>query len=57
MLSAIVNWVENGKAPDSVPAKNRTQPVRSRPLCAYPAHAEYSGQGDPENAASFVCRN
>ena len=57
MLSAIVNWVENGKAPDSVPAKSRTQPVRSRPLCAYPEHAEYSGQGDPQNAAGFVCRN
>jgi feruloyl esterase len=57
MLSAIMNWVENGKAPDAVTAKSRTQPVRSRPLCAYPSYAAYSGQGDPQNAASFSCRN
>jgi len=57
MLSAIVNWVENGKAPDSVTAKSRVQPVRSRPLCPYPSYAAYTGQGDPQSAASFVCRN
>jgi feruloyl esterase len=56
MLSTIVNWVENGKAPDSVTAKSRTQPSRSRPLCPYPSYAQYSGQGDPQSAASFVCR-
>jgi feruloyl esterase len=56
MLSAIVNWVENGKAPDSVTAKSRTQPVRQRPLCAYPSYAAYSGQGDPQSAASFMCK-
>ena len=57
MLTAITNWVENGKAPDSVTAKSRTQPSRSRPLCPYPSYAQYSGQGDPQNAANFVCRN
>jgi len=57
MLSAIVAWVENGKAPDSVVAKNRQTPVRTRPLCAYPAHAEYKGTGDPQDAANFVCRD
>ena len=56
MLTAIVNWVENGKAPDSVVARTRTQPTRMRPLCAYPSYAAYSGQGDPQNAANFVCR-
>jgi hypothetical protein len=56
MLSAIVDWVEKGKAPDSITAKNRTAPVRSRPLCAYPAHAQFSGNGDPQDAANFVCR-
>ena len=56
MLSAIMDWVEKGKAPDAVIAKSRMQPVRSRPLCAYPAYAAYSGQGDPQNAASFVCK-
>jgi hypothetical protein len=56
MLSAIVNWVENGKAPDAVGAKSRTQPSRARPLCAYPSYAQYSGQGDPQSAPIFVCR-
>ncbi len=57
MLSAITDWVEKGKAPDSVVGKNRTQPVRTRPLCAYPAHAQYTGSGDPQDARSFVCRD
>ncbi len=57
MLSAIVDWVEKAKAPDSVIAKSRTSPTRSRPLCEYPAHAEYSGTGDPADARNFVCRN
>jgi feruloyl esterase len=57
MLSAIVAWVENGKAPASVVAKSRTAPTRSRPLCPYPSHAQYSGTGDPQDAANFVCRD
>jgi feruloyl esterase len=56
MLSAIVDWVEKGKAPDSVVAKSRTAPARSRPLCAYPAYAQYNGTGDPQDAKNFTCR-
>jgi feruloyl esterase len=56
MLSAIVDWVENGKAPDQIIAKSRTTPNRSRPLCPYPAYAQYSGSGDPEDARNFACR-
>jgi feruloyl esterase len=56
MLSAIVNWVESGKAPDSIVAKSRTSPVRTRPLCAYPSHAQYTGNGDPQDVRNFVCR-
>ncbi|HEY6903059.1 MAG TPA: DUF6351 family protein [Candidatus Acidoferrales bacterium] len=55
MLTAVVNWVENGVAPDSVVAKGKAFPGRTRPLCAYPKHAQYKGQGDPESAASFEC--
>ncbi len=55
-LSAIVNWVEQGVAPESLTATGRAFPGRSRPLCAWPLHAHYKGQGDPENAASFECR-
>jgi feruloyl esterase len=56
MLGAMVDWVERGVAPDSVVATGRAFPGRSRPLCAYPRHAHYKGQGDPEDAKSFECR-
>jgi feruloyl esterase len=57
LISAITDWVEKGKAPDAVVAKSRTTPSRTRPLCAYPAHAQYNGAGDPEDAKSFSCVN
>jgi hypothetical protein len=56
MLSASVTWVEKGQAPESVIATGRAFPGRSRPLCAYPAHAQYKGQGSVEDAANFECR-
>jgi hypothetical protein len=56
MLSAAVDWVEKGTAPDSVIATGKAFPGRSRPLCAYPKYAQYSGQGDPQDAKNFVCR-
>jgi feruloyl esterase len=55
MLTAVVNWVENGVAPDSVVAKGKAFPGRTRPLCAYPKHAQYKGQGDPQDAGNFEC--
>jgi feruloyl esterase len=56
LLTTIVNWVEQGTAPASVTATGRSLPGRSRPLCAYPQHAHYRGQGDPQDAANFECR-
>ncbi|HEV2133544.1 MAG TPA: tannase/feruloyl esterase family alpha/beta hydrolase [Terracidiphilus sp.] len=56
MLSAVVNWVEKGVAPDSVIATGRTFPGRSRPLCAYPKHAQYTGHGNTEDAINFTCQ-
>jgi feruloyl esterase len=56
MLSAIVDWVEKAKAPDSVLATGTAFPGRSRPLCPYPKHAHYTGRGDSEDAANFECR-
>ena len=47
LLTAVVNWVEKGTAPDSVVATGKAFPGRSRPLCAYPKYAHYTGQGDP----------
>jgi feruloyl esterase len=56
MLTAVVNWVEKGEAPDSVAATGRAFPGRSRPLCPYPQHAQYKGSGDPNDAANFTCK-
>jgi feruloyl esterase len=55
MLGPLVNWVEKGIAPASIPATGKAFPGRSRPLCAYPTHAQYSGHGNPEDAANFTC--
>lgn len=56
LLSAVTDWVEKGKAPDSVIATGKAFPGRSRPLCAYPKYAQYTGNGDPEDAKNFVCK-
>jgi hypothetical protein len=56
LLTAVVDWVEQGSAPASVEATGRAFPGRSRPLCAYPQHAQYRGQGDTEKAENFDCR-
>jgi pimeloyl-ACP methyl ester carboxylesterase len=56
MLGAVVNWVEKGIAPDSVIATGKAFPGRSRPLCAYPKHAQYTGNGDCEDARNFRCQ-
>lgn len=56
MLTAVTDWVEKGVAPDRVVATGRAFPGRSRPLCPYPAHAHYTGQGDPQDAKNYVCR-
>ena len=56
MLTAMTNWVEKGTAPDFVVATGKAFPGRSRPLCPYPKHAQYKGQGNSEDAKSFVCQ-
>jgi feruloyl esterase len=57
MLSAVVDWVEKGTAPDSVIATGQAFPGRSRPLCAYPKHAQYNGNGDTQDARNFRCQD
>ena len=54
-LAAIVDWVEKGKAPDSIPAKGRAFPGRTRPLCAYPRETRYEGTGSIDDPANFTC--
>ncbi|MDW6004532.1 tannase/feruloyl esterase family alpha/beta hydrolase [Vibrio mangrovi] len=70
-IDKLVEWVEQGIAPDSFITQargegnpggvNREIPAdwaadRTRPICAYPNVAVYSGFGDSEKADSFVCK-
>jgi feruloyl esterase len=56
MLTAVVKWVQKGEAPDFVIATGKAFPGRSRPLCAYPKHAQYIGHGNTQDAANFTCQ-
>jgi feruloyl esterase len=57
-VTALEQWVENGKAPDRIIASHSTDGKvdRTRPLCPYPQVARYSGNGSIDDAANFVCR-
>ena len=58
-FTALVEWVERGTAPESllgVAGPGSPWPGRRRPICAYPKVARYLGNGNPEIAASFECR-
>ncbi|KXT13622.1 hypothetical protein AC579_9762 [Pseudocercospora musae] len=60
-LLALMRWTENGTAPEQLVAtkwKNDTlqdSVLRQRPLCPYPQHAKYKGQGDVNKAESWKC--
>jgi feruloyl esterase len=67
MLTPMVNWIENGVAPEEIIATGNRFPAtvgpyvglgnstRSRPLCPYPKTLRYSGTGDISQASSYVC--
>jgi len=60
-LTALERWVEDGKAPSELIA-TKTAPTGNatlwqRPVCAYPKIARYGGSGDPNDAASYACRD
>ena len=57
-LTAMEEWVEQGKAPDQIIASRTRDGVvdRTRPLCPYPQLAVYSGSGSMDDAANFVCQ-
>ena len=70
-LSALVQWVEQGQAPEQITARargagnpggvNADVPAtwaadRSRPLCPWPKVARYRGTGSLESAESFSCQ-
>jgi len=51
-LSTLVNWVENGVAPEQIIQQSGT---RTRPMCPYPQKAIYNGSGSTDDAANFSC--
>lgn len=55
LLTPIVEWVENGEAPNAVTATGRSMPGQSRPLCPYPTYAHFTG-ADAADANSYECR-
>ena len=56
-LDAVVHWVEEGKAPETLTAERRENGavVRRRPLCQFPLVAKYKGTGSTDDAANFTC--
>jgi feruloyl esterase len=58
MVAAVDQWVQTKAAPSEIPASKIVEGkvVRTRPLCAYPAFANYKGTGSTDEAANFVCR-
>ena len=71
LLTPLVQWVEQGVAPQAVVANARGagnpggvnlelpgswSPTRTRPLCAYPSVANYKGSGSVEDAQNFICK-
>lgn len=57
-VTALEQWVEQGKAPDKLIASHSTagKVDRTRPLCPYPQTAVYNGSGDTNDAANFSCK-
>jgi feruloyl esterase len=58
MMAPLDVWVTTGKPPDRVVASHKTgeKVDRTRPLCAFPQVARYTGSGSIDDAANFVCR-
>jgi hypothetical protein len=61
-LLSLMAWVENDLAPDHIiPTKwkNDTDPsqgvLRQRPICKFPAQAQYAGHGDVDASSSWSC--
>ena len=50
-------WVEEGVAPEQLLGLRVEQDsvLWTRPICLYPRVARYTGRGDSNDAANFVC--
>ena len=56
-ITAVIDWVEQGIAPQSIVTKKivNGEVARSRPLCPYPEVARYDGSGSIDEAENFQC--
>lgn len=56
-MTAIINWLEKGIAPEKILAKqlDNGKVTRTRPLCPYPETARYKGKGSIDEADNFEC--
>ncbi|KAI0858210.1 feruloyl esterase B [Xylaria cubensis] len=63
VLAAIVDWVENGVAPDEIVGTKYTNDTAAAGIsfqhrhCRYPYRSTYSGEGDPLDIESWHCVN
>ena len=57
LFNALVDWVENKNAPETILSTVTSAGVvtRTRPLCPYPQTAIYKGTGSTDDAANFTC--
>jgi feruloyl esterase len=60
VLKAIVRWVEEGIAPDTILGSkmvegSKTEVKFQRKHCRFPRHPSYGGSGDPGEAESWTC--
>jgi feruloyl esterase len=58
MLTALEQWVEQGRAPSSFVASRLDKDgaiERTRLICAYPSIAKYRGSGDVNRAENWAC--
>ena len=57
-MKVIEDWVEQRQAPGRIVASHSSggKVDRTRPLCAFPEVARYTGTGSIDDAANFVCR-
>ncbi|MBS1826074.1 MAG: tannase/feruloyl esterase family alpha/beta hydrolase [Acidobacteria bacterium] len=57
LLQHVIEWVEQAKAPDSIPAARIVEgkTIRTRPLCPYPQIAKYKGSGSIDDSTNFFC--
>ena len=57
-MGSLAQWFEEGQVPNQIVASHSTNGVvdRTRPICAYPKVAAYTGAGSIDDAANFVCK-